>query len=275
VALASSTGDFMDEWSVMGDCWLGRRPPKYYPGLIQRYGKFWSPQLACGVPVDLSLGEYIKNPSAGLREPYAPAELELNTNIKHINKALEVLSYVYPIGHSVFESLVSNIVVRSDTGRTKECWGASSGISIGRVVVVNAVRQPDARMLGEALLHEATHCALDCAELIKPLWQSKGSEVIHIRSSIASPWTSNELTLHAFLHACVVWAVLLRYWDACDRHYGMDDTSQARRSFIESGFVNMDNQIDLEQALQSLTTAAFDTVISARQSVQFSANNKR
>lgn len=265
VALSSGNGIFMDAWSVMGDSWLGRTRPLRYPFLDARDGRFWTPRLGCGVPVDLSLGDGFIVPSAGLRQPLSLSDSDLVATVAHIDRALNILSETYPLGYQTFTGLVSNVVVRHDAARPTECWGATSGIAIGRVVVVNALAQPDARMLGEILLHEATHCAIDCAELINPLWCSGSAVPSRLGVSTSSPWTSSALTPHAFAHACVVWAVLLRYWAACESQYGSDDISRARRSFIARGFSNMDEHVDLKKELEPLAAVALDAVTVAQQ----------
>lgn len=272
LASASSSGDFVDDWSVIGDCWLGRMPPSAYPGLIRQKERYWSPRLACGVPVDLSLDNLIKNPTAGLHEPLIPSETGLIHNINNINGALEILLNIYTLGYRVFESLVSNIVIRVDMKRQMECWGATSGMAIGRLVIVNIESQSDIRMLGEALLHEAAHCAMDCAELIKPLWKSNELKDSNVGLPVVSPWTSNKLTQHAFLHACVVWAVLHQYWKACERHFGEDEISQRQCRFIENGFDKIDDKVNLDQALRLLTPVALDIVTDTKQFVRHYSN---
>jgi hypothetical protein len=265
VALSSGNGRFMDAWSVMGDSWLGQTRPWRYPFLDERDGRFWAPRLGCGVPVDLSLCDRVMVPSAGLRQPQSLAGSDLVATLSHLDCALDILSETYPLGYQTFAGLVSNVVLRHDAARPIECWGATSGIAIGRVVVVNALAQPDARMLGEILLHEATHCAIDCAELVNPLWCGAPSQRSRLGVPATSPWTFNDLTPHALAHACVVWAVLLRYWAACESRYGADDISRARRSFIARGFFIMDEHVDLKRALAPLATVALDAVTVAKQ----------
>lgn len=253
----------LDAWSALGDCWLGAHPPPGYPGLADRQQRYWSPMLACGVPLDLSLGAWIDTPSAGLLQAELLSEDALAGIVPRLDEAIGLLATVYPPGHDVFSGLVANVLVRSDTARASECWGASSGIAAGRVVVVNIDKQPDTRLLGEVLLHEATHCALDYAEFTHPLWRPEQPAALVGDSMVASPWTSNPLTPHAFLHASVVWAVLLHYWQRCEQHLGADAISHARRAFIARGFrqIKLSN---LETAMQCLSPSAFGTLTAAR-----------
>lgn len=268
---AASTGKYIDAWSVLGDCWFGRESPAAQLCLKRDKGRYWSPRLTCGIPLDLSLPAFVKNPSAGLQRPFIPdAQITLHA-LNCMNIALDVLHEIYPFGYGIFTSLVSNIVVRGDAARAEECWGASSGAAISRIVIVNAQASADARMLGEVLLHEAIHCAIDCVELVNPLIQFPTSEGTSMEAAIPSPWTRNTLTPHAFLHACVVWAVLLRYWVACEVRYGADDVSETRRLFIERGFSTLDMQDDLSAVFQSLTEDASSVVAIARESVRFVA----
>jgi len=225
-----------------------------------------APRLACGVALDLSLPDQLRFPSAGLWVARSPSGEELSATVKHLDGALSFMAQMHPFGHQIFTRLVSNIVVRHDAGRPQDCWGASSGIAIGRVVIVNALAQPDARVLGEILLHEATHCAIDCAELHVPLWRT--DELANEAVFLTSPWSGNELTAHAFAHACIVWAVLLHYWTACQQHYGVDTGSQARRAYIEKGFRKLEREMALRQALAPLSSKALQAVTLAVQSTR-------
>ncbi len=263
---ASGTGRRLNAWSVMGNVWLGTTPPLRFPFLCRHDARFCGPRLACCIPVDLSLPEQAIVPSAGLRQASALSNSDLAATVTQIDNAVGLLAEIYPLGHQVFTRLVGNVVIRHDAARPLECWGASSGIAIGRVVIVNALAQPDTRMLGEVLLHESTHCAMDCAELYRPLWQSDDSDSRAMGTPLAYPWTGNELTVHAFAHACIVWAVLLRYWTVCEQRNGADEVSQTRRFFIERGFTNLKQRTDVVHALASLNSVAMGAVTVAAQS---------
>lgn len=234
-AYAADSGVRRDVWSVLGDVWLGETAPDGTIGL-NRLGRRWvGPRLACGLSLDLSLPAAVVHPSAGLREPAFPTQHRLDADCEAIDRALDLLQQTAPLGFALYRDLVSNLVLREEASRPNECWGATSGVVIGRVVMVNT-HAASPTMLAEALLHEAVHCALDCAELANPLlsWQRTTDPAAN--ATRPSPWTGNPLTPHAFIHACVVWAVLHRYWEAFHRDFPAVGGSRERESFIEKGF---------------------------------------
>jgi hypothetical protein len=212
------------------------------------------PRLACGIPLDLSLPATIMHPSAGLVQPQAPDQPQCAAGMALMNHALTIVEQAHPAGHALFCGLVSNIVMRHDLARATECWGASSGAAIGRVVVVNPVASGSTHLLGEVLLHEATHCALDCAELLQPLAPLSAS------GTVDSPWSGNPLTPHAFIHACVVWAVLYEYWT----RQAYSAAAKRRIDYIVHGFSAMENQPALHALILSLSSAAQRVVALAR-----------
>lgn len=172
------------------------------------------------------------NPSAGLQQPFIPDPVEEAQSRARIDAALTHLQATTAFGHGVFTGLVKEVVLRGDNARRAECWGASSGAAIGRVAVINTLASNSPAQLAEVLLHEATHCALDCAELVSPL-----AELDHAASTfVPSPWTGNPLAPHALIHASVVWAVLHEYWRAC----AGQAQAAARMRFIEQGFTRLD-----------------------------------
>jgi hypothetical protein len=263
-AHAADTGELLDAWSTMGDTWLGRNPPAGAP-VVSREGRFFGPRLACGIPLDLSLPPAVAYPSSGLQRPYIPDGKETAAAVEHLDRAVEVLREVYPLGESILIGLSSNLVLRGDSARGKECWGASSGMAIGRIVVANPAIASSAAQLGEVLLHEATHCALDCAELDCSLLQLSG-EVKPV--AVPSPWTGSPLSPHALVHACVVWAVLLEYW-ACHRaRHREDEAARARYGFIRAGFERIDLRALLGPIAGYLSDAAPRAVASACECAQ-------
>ena len=194
-------------------------------------------RLACGLRLDRSLPAALVHPSAGLRCPRPLTEAEEEAAARRLDAAIEVLGAVHPLGRRVLVELTSDVVLRADDERPGECWGASSGFAIGRTVVVHAEAAASAALLGEVLLHEATHCALDCAEL-------EGSLAVigpgALEVTVRSPWTGAPLFTHAFIHATVVWAVLLDYWARYAARFGEDDEARARIGFIRRGFTSCD-----------------------------------
>lgn len=197
-------------------------------------GQAVTPRLANGVALE-RLPVRLANPTAGLQCPAIPSASAQAAAMKTINAALRRLQSAAPFAYAMFSGLVQTLVVRNDSARAQECWGASSGAAIGRVAVINATASKSAAALGEVLLHEATHCAIDCAELVKPLVPLDDPAQHSPSAIVASPWSGNPLTPHAFIHASVVWAVLHEYWSACRSEQDAD----ARLRYIDCGFARL------------------------------------
>jgi len=212
-----------------------------------------APRLRCGLPVDLSLPAILANPDAGLQRPRALEPAELAAAIVQLDSAVECLGAVYPPGHHVFTELTSNLVLRVDEARPDECWGATSGIAIGRTAVINPAAAHDPAALAEVLLHEATHCALDCAELDRMLVVLDAEAFAR---KVPSPWTGALLYPHAFAHASVVWAVLLRFWAEYSARHPDHEHARVRSRFIRRGFMVGDLPATLSVLGEHLTAAA-------------------
>lgn len=204
--------------------------------------------MAAGAPFRPPLPARLANPSAGLQQPFIPGAGEKIHARERIGAALNHLHSVVPRGHAVFKGLVEEVVQRGDSARRSECWGASSGAAIGRIAVINVTASESPAQLGEVLLHEATHCAIDCAELVAPL-----AALDHADSPLTpSPWTGNPLAPHALIHASVVWAVMHEYWRACR---GLPQAA-ARLHFIEQGFERLDSSGQTPRAAVAMAQAA-------------------
>jgi|GEM_PF-1770906 len=257
-------GGAQGRWSVLGDFWFGREPPVH--GLARGHDDHWhAPRLRCGVPVDLSLPAALVHPNAGLQRPRALTSPEQAVAVELLDRAVVGLEAAYPLGHRLFTELTSNLALRIDDRRPAECWGASSGIAVGRTAVINCAAADGDGMLAEVLLHEATHCALDCAELTQPL------AVFHAAAfavTVASPWTGAPLFAHAFVHASVVWAVLLRFWVGYSAVHGDRPHALARARFIRRGFAVCDASAPLAALREHLTAAAPDVVRGAWEAVR-------
>ncbi|MFC4161896.1 aKG-HExxH-type peptide beta-hydroxylase [Chitinimonas lacunae] len=248
--------EHLDDWSPLGHLWLGEAPPADTPGLT-RIGRRWAgPRLACGVPIDLSLPPRLVHPSAGLRQASLPDRRRLDADRAAIDEALNLLCQTVPLGFDLYHGLVGNLVLRQEASRPHECWGATSGVVIGRVVMVNTSAATSPAMLAEALLHEAVHCALDCAELVHPLldWERFADPAVN--DTRPSPWTGNPLTPHAFIHACVVWAVLHRYWREYHARFVESPGSRERQRFIERGFAASAFMVSADHAGRFLSRTA-------------------
>ncbi|MGE3509730.1 MAG: HEXXH motif-containing putative peptide modification protein [Vicinamibacterales bacterium] len=229
---ADSAGVPLNAWSVMGDRWLGAAASSSEVGANGRDVALGCPRLICGIPVDQSLPAFIEYPSSGLRQPRLLDAEQTSDALRSLEAATGILERTYPLGATLFSELTSNLVLREDAARPFECWGASSGIAIGRIVVVNP-SAADGPRLAEVLLHEAVHCAIDCAELRNSILSSRASSSAPF---VPSPWSGNPLSPHALVHACVVWAVLLEYWSRMRSTNSWDQHGSERFRYILRGF---------------------------------------
>ncbi|MFC5474604.1 aKG-HExxH-type peptide beta-hydroxylase [Paraherbaspirillum soli] len=271
IAHATDSGQYLDAWSLLGDVWLGQDVPPGCLPLEYQDKRFCGPRLACGLPLDLSLPAALEIPSAGLQRPRLLSRHDTNYACECLDAAVEILETSSPLGHSIFSMLATNLVLRTETSRPSECWGATSGAAIGRIVVVNAAAAAHPKALAEVLLHEATHCAIDCAELSRPLVQWHAASTAG--NTIPSPWTGNPLTPHAYIHACIVWVTLLEYWHCYRRLYGEDEISRARLLFIERGFKAMDGADHLGSMAGQMSDFAPQVVNLTRESARAAFSN--
>ncbi len=127
------------------------------------------------------------------------------------------------------------IVLRREDQRPDVFRSSSTNGCIGRTLLVNPhLEAADTKALVEALVHEAIHAALYMAELSSPLILDKAAceEVRPV-----SPWTGNPLTVHSYLHACLVWYglwALLRRPEAAEE-LGAEHAGR-RTTEISAGF---------------------------------------
>lgn len=222
-----------------------------------------APVMACGLRVEDTLPVVVGRPSAGLVEPRRLEAAATRRSVDRLDAAMAALATWAPLGHEVLTDLVDGLVLRVDLGRPAECWGATSGIAIGRVVVVNPEQARSTLFLAEVLLHEATHVALDLAELGQPLVDPATAG----DRSIPSPWTGAPLTAHAYVHAAVVWSVLAAFWKAV-----LDDGEApgglARQRSILAGFLRLGAQDLLAATGASIRPETALVLDAARRSVR-------
>jgi HEXXH motif-containing protein len=198
--------------------------------------------VACGLPIDCSLPAAISNPAASLTSPKILDPAATAESVALLDAAVRLLDEVAPDGAEAVRTLTSNIVVRTDAARCDLPYSASHPSTIGRTVIVNPEASPSPGFAAELLLHEATHHALGCAELISPM-------IIDARplfeARTPSAWTGNSLTIPAFVHAGVVWAVLAEFWSRYLASNGPDGTAEERHEMAVNGL----EVVDYDQAL--------------------------
>lgn len=213
--------------------------------------------LASGLPIDGSLPAALSRPDGGLRAPRFLDAAETDAAVARIDAALDLLRSVYAAGGSLFDGLAGSLVLRADSMRPDETWGSSSGLAVGRVLLANPHLSTSREMLADMLLHETVHCALDCAELVRPMF---GPAAMTTVSRIPSPWSANPLSWHAFVHASVVWATLLKFWRLVECRSGGTAQGEKRIAYIVSGFSRIDMCLIEADCRRELSDAAFDAL---------------
>lgn len=252
---------YLDRWSALGDAWLGETPPGDLP-LRATNGRWWSPRLACGIPLDLSLPAALRRPTAGLRVPRLLDCQETLETIVRLDEAIELLEFVMPEGHSAVVELTTNIVLRVDEGRPANACSASSELAIGRAVIGNPGAAGGPPFLAELLLHEAIHFLMACIKLKRPLIPDLSSIV---DGELVSPWTGNTLTVAAFIDACVVWSVLLKYWSTYCEANADDVAAHHQYDLIRHGLECLDTRRSLGPFEGCLSPTALRLVDRARE----------
>lgn len=235
--LDAAPSEHLDAWSATGDVWLGAHPPPADSDpapLREVAGRYYGPRLDGGLALDCSLPAATAFPRGGAERPDYLSGPALDDAVARIESALRMIVEVAPAASAAVARLVVNLVLRSDPDRPMALQSATSAAAMGRVLLVNAhVPEVPVAELAEALVHESVHIAVSLAELDTPLalGEAARGDVV-----VASPWTGARLPLHAFLHACLVWFALLRFWLRAGTDSGAQTFAEMRCHDIRAGF---------------------------------------
>ena len=139
----------------------------------------------------------------GNQFPAEPLDIQVEAS-RLIRAAIELLDKYCPIA-AVFVRRQLCVIVP----RTAESAGSSSTISYpGRAILDFPKRGLTVGEVAEALVHESLHTLLYKLEAFY-YWVD---DDYGWARKIVSPWTGNELSLHAYSHACFVWYALAGLW---------------------------------------------------------------
>jgi HEXXH motif-containing protein len=192
-----------------------------------------------------------------------PEDMPLDAEHKALNcfdRAYSLLCEVNPSIQPLLAKLVSNLVLRRDGSRPSEAWGATSGLAIGRILLVNADKATTLECT-ELLNHELVHIVIDCAELAEPFYLTPERN----SSEWPSPWTGNPISIHALFHATIVWASLGDLWRSLSQYPEYMKTASKRLRFIESGFAALDVGAAKRAHSSSLHPKAFTAMNCAKE----------
>ncbi len=227
---ASENDARCEAWTALGDIWTGsERPPDALA--LTCDGRVWrGARLACGIPLDQSLDVSLSCPAAGLHDPRRPTAAQEHRIVALLDAAIALIDAACPEAGTAVRAATSNVVLRVDPQSPAPVRSASSAAALGRtVIVLNGVATPEA--LAEAMVHEAGHTLLSCAELDAPMVTNSADACAAI-----SPWTGAALPAQAFLHACVIWSSLLAFWRRAAARGVATDHAQERIAWIARGF---------------------------------------
>jgi hypothetical protein len=254
----------LDVWSPLGDVWLGNQPPPLFgtDTLQEARGSFHAPHLDCGLPIDFSIHTALTVPSVGLQYPQHLAPDQIKRAVVVLNAAVNLLGQINAAALGMFVALVQNIVLRSSTDRHRLRSG-SSAAALGRIVLVNCdSSQIDVHDVTESLLHEAIHIAVSCTELTHPLVSAEVASNPEV--TVVSPWSGARLHIHAFVHACLVWLALYRFWESCDQTESSGAWVRERLAYIRRGFESPGFCTVVENAICHLTEETQHVMLAAR-----------
>lgn len=182
-------------WSAVGD--------------LDRGGRGAVPKLPGGTPVDAEspLALRVVEPRCG---PPLPFEGGLGSVVEGLSEAVAALRQVAPAAAALVKDFTRVVVVRREAEFPTVFRSSSTNAVIGRTLLVNP-QLPTVTTVdfAEALVHEAIHHTLYMAELGTPMIRDRAA-CDGVRPT--SPWTGNPLTVHSYLHACLVWFGLLQLW---------------------------------------------------------------
>jgi hypothetical protein len=169
--------------------------------------------------------------------------------MEKLNEAAILVEAISPLAWSAVRRFTGNIVLRQDGRSPPTFRSASSAAAIGRCVLVNVASPSTSPVeVAEGIVHEAVHALTSCAELQEPLFRPVEGEDEH---TVSSPWTGASLHEHAFLHACLVWFAIQRFWEAALTARILTGHASRRVDEIRDGFKRLDRS-----AWHSATPAA-------------------
>lgn len=174
--------------------------------------------------------------------------------LTQIEDALTELKATVPKAYNFVTDITRMIVCRNRPA-LKHFFTSSQISHLGRVTLDNALGVPRIKMM-EGLVHESVHGYLYMIEEKGRLLSTNGDP----RTFVLSPWTSNRICIHSFVHACFVWYSLSTL-------PGMDESylQFIRRGFARKAFEEIvvrypdligSNLKDLLMNIREMTLAA-------------------
>ncbi|AJC82074.1 hypothetical protein IE4803_PB00013 (plasmid) [Rhizobium etli bv. phaseoli str. IE4803] len=224
----------LNSWTAMGDVWLGALPPLGdLANMVAREGRYFSPRTYADKPLDCSLPSKVSFPSGGSTECDYLDPDEFQKVIAGISAAERFIERTSPHTYAFTAAFISNFVLRAHRADEGRFQSATSSAAIGRVLLVNPqIVAANEFEMAEALVHEAVHTAVAISELEEQLMNVREGDA----PLVNSPWTGASLYPHAFLHACLVWFALLKFWQIVLGQSPSNLHAASRLEMIMNGF---------------------------------------
>jgi hypothetical protein len=165
--------------------------------------------------------------------PMAPDHVQA-TRAK-LEAALAAMGSAVPPARELVRTVVEVVAIREDLDYPDKFGSSSFQDYIGLVLLTNPhLKHVHVALVAEALVHEAIHSLLGLWEAEAPF--VLGAAARHER--VTSPWTGASLRLPSYVHACLVWYGLLRFWRhaAAGEEFGAE-VCAVRAARAQSGFL--------------------------------------
>lgn len=186
-------------WTALGDY------------LIEADGRvaFEAPRLPCGAVLDW------QSPNALTKLPEISGEFqpftieEARDACRNLFDAHALVSNASAHWGALMGRFLRVVLLRRDPS-SDAFSSATSRLAVGRPVLRNPhLPASSPEVVADGLVHEAVHTLLDHLELTDPIVCSEE----HARDAlIPSNWTGRPLDLNTYIHACLVWFALSRFW---------------------------------------------------------------
>ena len=139
-----------------------------------------------------------------------PDETERVVTRDKLLTALAMLAAASPPAYQFVTGLLDVIAVRREPGKPRTFHSSSFSRYVGLMLLTNAhLPNLDTAAIVDTLIHESVHSLLFMYERSERRFL-RTPEASRIR--MISPWSRAQVSLAAYLHACVVWYALYQFW---------------------------------------------------------------
>ena len=204
-----------DIWSALGDCYFPKGKPAHNIGIkrILQYDPdktYFAPILKNGIPVDYCSPSTKGKLPGNVLPPEEYGIGEVMMIIGNLNESIEKITFINKNLSYILSYFTKIISIRKHETLSPYFNSGSSSAYLGRIVLENPqLTNVTVVDLTEALIHETIHSLLYSIELEEPFILDTSIEP---KFRVCSPWTGNELPLHSYLHACLIWFGLAHFW---------------------------------------------------------------